>query len=231
MCEICLQNSLKKQQEEVHINTLSKGTCLGWYALFSSSSPSWMSRCPAFLLPALRLWLPWSESSERSWVWPCLAWMSSSTYTHTLSPSSTSTSSQVLRLHRRLQRPNVCGVLTILLSFSGYEGVPQFFSSLLSHIESVLGKETSAGTLATGCPESAQTTGDPSASSTGLWDIIIDCSVFQQFPRTNEVIGITFLLFFWGSKLSSFQDFASIVRSYLYVTCEMIWSGLYELPY
>ncbi|XP_023122147.2 inositol-tetrakisphosphate 1-kinase-like isoform X1 [Amphiprion ocellaris] len=34
--------------------------------------------------------------------------------------------------------------------FPGYEGVPQFFSSLLSHIKSVLDKHTSAGPQATG---------------------------------------------------------------------------------
>ncbi|XP_042342255.1 inositol-tetrakisphosphate 1-kinase-like isoform X2 [Plectropomus leopardus] len=36
--------------------------------------------------------------------------------------------------------------------FPGYEGVPQFFSSLLSHIESVLDKQASAGPEATGAP-------------------------------------------------------------------------------
>ncbi|XP_068562743.1 inositol-tetrakisphosphate 1-kinase-like isoform X3 [Cebidichthys violaceus] len=52
--------------------------------------------------------------------------------------------------------------------FPGYEGVPQFFSSLLSHIQSVLDKPASAGPQATGCPESTQTTGGPSAAATGL---------------------------------------------------------------
>lgn len=52
--------------------------------------------------------------------------------------------------------------------FPGYEGVPQFFSSLLSHIESVLDKQASAGPEATGSPESTQTTGGPSAATTGL---------------------------------------------------------------
>ncbi|XP_062275276.1 inositol-tetrakisphosphate 1-kinase-like [Scomber scombrus] len=47
--------------------------------------------------------------------------------------------------------------------FPGYEGVPQFFSSLLSHIESVLDKQTSAGPQATGSLESTHTTGGPSA--------------------------------------------------------------------
>lgn len=47
--------------------------------------------------------------------------------------------------------------------FPGYEGVPQFFSSLLSHIESVLDKQISARLQA-----AAQTTGGPSAASTGL---------------------------------------------------------------
>ncbi|XP_070825991.1 inositol-tetrakisphosphate 1-kinase-like isoform X2 [Chaetodon trifascialis] len=51
--------------------------------------------------------------------------------------------------------------------FPGYEGVPQFFSSLLSHIESVLDKQTSAGPEATGSRESAQPTGGPSAATTG----------------------------------------------------------------
>lgn len=52
-----------------------------------------------------------------------------------------------------------------LFSPSGYEGVPQFFPSLLSHIESVLDKQASAGPQPT-----AQTTGGPSAASTGLSD-------------------------------------------------------------
>uniref|UniRef100_A0A8D0A8E0 Inositol-tetrakisphosphate 1-kinase n=1 Tax=Sander lucioperca TaxID=283035 RepID=A0A8D0A8E0_SANLU len=52
--------------------------------------------------------------------------------------------------------------------FPGYEGVPQFFSSLLSHIQSVLDKQASAGLQATGSPESRQTTGGPSAAPTGL---------------------------------------------------------------
>ncbi|XP_054455563.1 inositol-tetrakisphosphate 1-kinase-like [Anoplopoma fimbria] len=43
--------------------------------------------------------------------------------------------------------------------FPGYEGVPQFFPSLLSHIESVLDKQAS---------ESTQTTGGPSAATAGL---------------------------------------------------------------
>ncbi|KAM8769079.1 inositol-tetrakisphosphate 1-kinase-like [Acanthopagrus schlegelii] len=49
--------------------------------------------------------------------------------------------------------------------FPGYEGVPQFFPSLLGHIESVLAKQASAGPQPT-----AQTTGGPSATSTGLSD-------------------------------------------------------------
>ncbi|XP_051255513.1 inositol-tetrakisphosphate 1-kinase-like isoform X4 [Dicentrarchus labrax] len=57
-------------------------------------SQLWMSRCPACLPPAPRPWPPWSKSSEFSLAWPCSAWTSSSTYTHTLSPSLTSTSSQ-----------------------------------------------------------------------------------------------------------------------------------------
>ncbi|XP_078102828.1 inositol-tetrakisphosphate 1-kinase-like isoform X2 [Sander vitreus] len=52
--------------------------------------------------------------------------------------------------------------------FPGYEGVPQFFSSLLSHIQSVLDKQATAGPQATGSPESRQTTGGPSAAPTGL---------------------------------------------------------------
>lgn len=59
--------------------------------------------------------------------------------------------------------------LSLCLSLSGYEGVPQFFSSLLSHIESVLDKQTSVGPQATGPPESAQAaSGGPSATTTGL---------------------------------------------------------------
>ncbi|XP_075956919.1 inositol-tetrakisphosphate 1-kinase-like [Anarhichas minor] len=52
--------------------------------------------------------------------------------------------------------------------FPGYEGVPQFFSSLLSHIKSVLDKQASAGPPAADSPESSQTTGGPSAATTGL---------------------------------------------------------------
>ncbi|XP_037632057.1 uncharacterized protein LOC119491869 isoform X1 [Sebastes umbrosus] len=60
-------------------------------------SQHWTSKCRACLLPAPRPWPPWSESSEFSSAWPCLAWMSSSTCTRTPSPSSTSTSSQAMR--------------------------------------------------------------------------------------------------------------------------------------
>ncbi|KAG8002232.1 Inositol-tetrakisphosphate 1-kinase [Nibea albiflora] len=53
-----------------------------------------------------------------------------------------------------------------------FPGVPQFFSSLLSHIESVFdkqqNKQTSTGPQATSFPESAQTKGGPSAATTGL---------------------------------------------------------------
>uniref|UniRef100_A0AAQ4RI78 Inositol-tetrakisphosphate 1-kinase n=1 Tax=Gasterosteus aculeatus aculeatus TaxID=481459 RepID=A0AAQ4RI78_GASAC len=47
--------------------------------------------------------------------------------------------------------------------FPGYEGVPQFFSSLLSHIQSV-----SAGPRGADSPESTQTAGGPSAAEAGL---------------------------------------------------------------
>lgn len=50
----------------------------------------------------------------------------------------------------------------------GYEGVPQFFSSLLCHIESVLDKRISAGAQATGSPEPDQTTVVSSAGLSGL---------------------------------------------------------------
>ncbi|KAK5868287.1 hypothetical protein PBY51_009315 [Eleginops maclovinus] len=46
--------------------------------------------------------------------------------------------------------------------FPGYEGVPQFFSALLSHIQSVLGKQTAVS------PEKNQTSGAPSAAATSL---------------------------------------------------------------
>uniref|UniRef100_G3NQR0 Inositol-tetrakisphosphate 1-kinase n=1 Tax=Gasterosteus aculeatus aculeatus TaxID=481459 RepID=G3NQR0_GASAC len=46
--------------------------------------------------------------------------------------------------------------------FPGYEGVPQFFSSLLSHIQSV-----SAGPRGADSPESTQTAGGPSAAEAG----------------------------------------------------------------
>ncbi|KAM6932012.1 inositol-tetrakisphosphate 1-kinase-like isoform 1-T1 [Lycodopsis pacificus] len=52
--------------------------------------------------------------------------------------------------------------------FPGYEGVPQFFSSLLSHIKSVLDKQASAGPPAADSPESTQAAGGPSAAPTGL---------------------------------------------------------------
>ncbi|KAF7650090.1 hypothetical protein LDENG_00131660, partial [Lucifuga dentata] len=42
--------------------------------------------------------------------------------------------------------------------FPGYEGVPQFFSSLLSHIESVLDKQAAAGHQGNGSPPSLHTT-------------------------------------------------------------------------
>uniref|UniRef100_A0A3B4WA46 Inositol-tetrakisphosphate 1-kinase n=1 Tax=Seriola lalandi dorsalis TaxID=1841481 RepID=A0A3B4WA46_SERLL len=48
--------------------------------------------------------------------------------------------------------------------FPGYEGVPQFFSSLLSHIESVLDKQTSVCPRATSTPKTTLTTGGPSAA-------------------------------------------------------------------
>ncbi|XP_040902548.1 inositol-tetrakisphosphate 1-kinase-like isoform X2 [Toxotes jaculatrix] len=47
--------------------------------------------------------------------------------------------------------------------FPGYEGVPQFFSSLLSHIESVLDNQTSACPQAASSSKTKQTTGGPSA--------------------------------------------------------------------
>ncbi|XP_069390689.1 inositol-tetrakisphosphate 1-kinase-like isoform X2 [Paralichthys olivaceus] len=47
--------------------------------------------------------------------------------------------------------------------FPGYEGVPQFFSSLLSHIKTVLDKQTSACPRATSSPQTTQTAGGSSA--------------------------------------------------------------------
>lgn len=52
--------------------------------------------------------------------------------------------------------------------FPGYEGVPQFFSSLLSHIESVLDKQISAGLQAACSPESVEVTGGSSAAAAAL---------------------------------------------------------------
>ncbi|XP_037324775.2 inositol-tetrakisphosphate 1-kinase-like isoform X2 [Pungitius pungitius] len=43
--------------------------------------------------------------------------------------------------------------------FPGYEGVPQFFSSLLSHIQSVLDRQASAGPRGANPPESMQAAG------------------------------------------------------------------------
>ncbi|XP_075905845.1 inositol-tetrakisphosphate 1-kinase-like isoform X2 [Nelusetta ayraudi] len=51
--------------------------------------------------------------------------------------------------------------------FPGYEGVPQFFSSLLCHIESVLERRISAGAQATGSAEPDQTTVVSSADLSG----------------------------------------------------------------
>ncbi|KAM6987663.1 inositol-tetrakisphosphate 1-kinase-like isoform 1-T1 [Tautogolabrus adspersus] len=48
--------------------------------------------------------------------------------------------------------------------FPGYEGVPQFFSSLLSLIQSVLDKQTSTGPQVTDSPESTQTTSSATTS-------------------------------------------------------------------
>ncbi|XP_060929399.1 inositol-tetrakisphosphate 1-kinase-like [Limanda limanda] len=47
--------------------------------------------------------------------------------------------------------------------FPGYEGVPQFYSSLLSHIKTVLDKQTSASPRASSSPQTTQTAGGPSA--------------------------------------------------------------------
>uniref|UniRef100_A0A3Q3M8I5 Inositol-tetrakisphosphate 1-kinase n=1 Tax=Mastacembelus armatus TaxID=205130 RepID=A0A3Q3M8I5_9TELE len=52
--------------------------------------------------------------------------------------------------------------------FPGYEGVPQFFSSLLSHIESVLDKRTSACPRDNGVPDSTHATCGSSAATTDL---------------------------------------------------------------
>ncbi|XP_034023760.1 inositol-tetrakisphosphate 1-kinase-like [Thalassophryne amazonica] len=49
--------------------------------------------------------------------------------------------------------------------FPGYEGVPQFFTSLLSYIQSVLDQKNSLGPKPTGSPQSTQTTGGSSAST------------------------------------------------------------------
>ncbi|XP_044057243.1 inositol-tetrakisphosphate 1-kinase-like isoform X2 [Siniperca chuatsi] len=65
--------------------------------------------------------------------------------------------------------------------FPGYEGVPQFFSCLLSHIESVLDKQTSAVPQATASPESTQTTGGPSAACSPQ-EQIADCTVSSASP-------------------------------------------------
>ncbi|KAM4627387.1 inositol-tetrakisphosphate 1-kinase-like [Polymixia lowei] len=46
-----------------------------------------------------------------------------------------------------------------------YEGVPQFFSSLLRHIESILDKQTAAAAQATCSPDPTQATGGPSAQA------------------------------------------------------------------
>ncbi|XP_029372943.1 inositol-tetrakisphosphate 1-kinase-like [Echeneis naucrates] len=48
--------------------------------------------------------------------------------------------------------------------FPGYEGVPQFFSALLSHIESVLDKHTSECPRAISSPKTTHTTVGPSAA-------------------------------------------------------------------
>lgn len=84
---LCLQTGRPSSSIAIRCPSLSQ-------ALISQH---WMSRCRARLLPALRPWPPWWESSEFSLAWLFSAWTSSSTYTHTLSPLSTSTSSQAMR--------------------------------------------------------------------------------------------------------------------------------------
>uniref|UniRef100_A0A3B4Z0E3 Inositol-tetrakisphosphate 1-kinase n=1 Tax=Stegastes partitus TaxID=144197 RepID=A0A3B4Z0E3_9TELE len=58
--------------------------------------------------------------------------------------------------------------------FPGYEGVPQFFSSLLSHIESVLDKHSSAGPQAAGSASSAPSPAAASRDLDGLKDAPCD---------------------------------------------------------
>ena len=168
------------------------------YPLFSVVSPSWTSRCPTCLLPALRPWPPWSESSECSWAWRCSAWTWSSTSRRTPSPSSTSTSSPVMLLHTRTQMQTwPCSHRHPSLSLSGYEGVPQFFSALLSHIESVLEKQTSAGPQAVG----------PSATSAGLWDTPGTVCVlhFTGFLEQIEPLAPFFSCFFHWEQTRLFS--------------------------
>ncbi len=185
----------------------------------SSCSQSWTRRCRLCLLPALRLWLLWSESSEFSWAWPCSAWTSSSTYTHTQSLSSTSTSFQVLLLYRNTHTPSDTQWCSdALVSLSGYEGVPQFFSSLLSHIESVLDKQISAGPQAA-C--SAESTGGPSAAATPLWVVSgTDRGLLCFITFLEQTKSPAFLLFCWDQT----QLFASAMICYLFVICNMTLS-------
>uniref|UniRef100_A0A3Q3W001 Inositol-tetrakisphosphate 1-kinase n=1 Tax=Mola mola TaxID=94237 RepID=A0A3Q3W001_MOLML len=62
--------------------------------------------------------------------------------------------------------------------FPGYEGVPQFFSALLSHIESVLDKQTFAGPQAVG----------PSATSTALsTSRTVDTRSLSDAARDNRL--------------------------------------------
>lgn len=67
----------------------------------------------------------------------------------------------------RMQTHADSEVLILLSLLSGYEGVPQFFSSLLCHIESVLDKQISTGPRDTDSPESKQATVGSSADVTG----------------------------------------------------------------
>ncbi|XP_071352259.1 inositol-tetrakisphosphate 1-kinase-like isoform X2 [Trachinotus anak] len=157
-------------------------------------SQLWMNRCHASLLPAPRPWPPWSESSEFSWAWPCLAWTSSSTYTRTPSLSSTSTSSQGMRECPSfsplcLATSSQCWTNRPLLA-------PGPLALLRQHRPQVV------HLLPFKSPKEQST----------------DCAVPHQPPRTNKS---HWHKLFLTVLLGPNSDFASILRSYLFVICNM----------
>uniref|UniRef100_A0A8D0A7J7 inositol-1,3,4-trisphosphate 5/6-kinase n=1 Tax=Sander lucioperca TaxID=283035 RepID=A0A8D0A7J7_SANLU len=94
--------------------------------------------------------------------------------------------------------------------FPGYEGVPQFFSSLLSHIQSVLDKQASAGLRSICC------TNWPLKVTLGTHRGL--CCVSSTF---RDKLSHWLFHCFVVTKLSFFQHGVSIIIRYLYVICDM----------